>query len=175
MHPTVRRERMRLQMIQYTHMTRMTRFWLSVIVRLVMFTVPALTACIPPQLPPQLAYTPGPAAVIRDHFVDMPSGYQVLRPANWDVQLSAANAPEALLLIAPDKEAVIIISTQQNYPLPDISTIPSEHRIIIDREIAVAGLPLYLWLITTAEHQDISVEVLDLLTESIAIPDNTAS
>jgi hypothetical protein len=127
-----------------------------------------MVACIPAQLPPQLAYTPGPAAVIEADFVEMPSGYRVPRPAHWDAQLNAADAPEALTLIAPDKGAVIIISTHQNYPFPDIPTIPAESQIVVSRETAISGSQLYLWLITTSDYLDLHLETLSRLRENIS-------
>ena len=89
---------------------------------LVLFAAYAVSGCIPARTPPQLSQTPGPAAVITDHQIVMPSGYTVQRPPDWRILLSAADAPEGLTLIAPDDRSMIVISPHSDYPPPPADT-----------------------------------------------------
>jgi hypothetical protein len=131
-----------------------------------------LSACVPAQLPPQLAYTPGAAAVVDTGLVEMPSSYRIPRLDGWDVQLSAANAPESVILIAPDKQAIIIVSPDPNYPLPETASIPAENRFIVDEVIELSSQPLYLWLMTTSEQSESRTAEFIQLVEAVTTQNN---
>ncbi len=134
---------------------------------LALFAVYGVSACIPAETPPQLSRTPGPAAVITDKQVIMPSGYTVQRPADWRILLSAADAPEGLTLIAPDARSVIVVSPHADYPLPSAETIPDPERIVVERSRSGPDDVIYLWLITTSADLENKLTIVTKTLESV--------
>lgn len=68
----------------------------------------ACGACVPAAVPPQLAYTPGPAVRIMDHYYDSGT-FQARVPAGWQVVTSAAVQPVSVIFAAPEGDALIML------------------------------------------------------------------
>ncbi|MAS34959.1 MAG: hypothetical protein CL610_13200 [Anaerolineaceae bacterium] len=78
---------------------------------MVLLLVSLCAACVPATVPPQVAYTPGPAVQVIDGLYD--SGvFRVQYPADWRVITSAAGDPVHVIFAAPDGDALMIVGEQ---------------------------------------------------------------
>ncbi len=75
------------------------------------FLLSACASIVPATVPPQLSYTPGPAAVIGESVYDAGVFY-VRYPRGWRVvKMNAAGAPQSVVFISPDGAANISLNT----------------------------------------------------------------
>ncbi len=141
--------------------------WLHTLLALTGPLICILSACVPAKVPSQLVLTPGPAVVVTDHQIRMPSGAIIQRLPDWRVLLNAADAPEALTLIAPDDRTVIILSPDAAYPLPEIATLPTDERVVEIRRAEGPDGTLHLWLITMPDNLDHQLQALTHTLETL--------
>ena len=77
-----------------------------------LFLTIALSACgrlAPANTPPQLDYTPGPAAVITDETYDA-GAFSVRYPLGWQVITPAAFSTPWVVFVTPDDTALIVLA-----------------------------------------------------------------
>jgi hypothetical protein len=118
-----------------------------------------LIGCIPAQeLPPQLAFTPGAPLTINATYIQF-AGVRVEYPLEWRVITSAAETPESLLLIAPQGDALLMLSRYPAQTPPSLSDIPQDEQItlldVIETPVndAAVSQELYLWLVADTSQQ----------------------
>lgn len=125
-----------------------------------------LAACSPRELPPQLAYTPGPAYRLDGQML-ITERYSVETPGGWRVIAGPAEDPYTFQFVAPDNEALIVLSDHriENPPQPLNATAST---LAIRRAEAQTGEgPLYAVLTAPAEDIGTQQPVLETLMESI--------
>ncbi len=69
-------------------------------------------ACSPRETPPQLAFTPGPAYRLTDQTL-ITDLYSVETPPGWRVVAGPAEDPYTFQFVAPDNDAIIVISNHE--------------------------------------------------------------
>jgi hypothetical protein len=125
-----------------------------------------LAACIPRELPPQLAYTPGPPYTLdgRTLVTDI---YTVETPDGWRVIAGPAEDPYTFQFVAPEDDALIVLSGHAiaEPPQPmnaDASTLAAEHV-----EALAGETPLYAVLVAPEGEIRTYRPLLDALIGSI--------
>jgi hypothetical protein len=67
-----------------------------------------LAACVPARQPEQLAFTPGPPVIVTDNTYQN-AVFSARYPAGWRLITSAADAPLAVILVAPDEVSTVTL------------------------------------------------------------------
>ena len=81
----------------------------------------SLGACVPAQVPPQLAHTPGPAVVVAAGEVRL-GRFTAWLPPGWQVITSAASDTPSVIILAPDEDALMMLSEAiTEAPAPAVS------------------------------------------------------
>ncbi|MDX2137584.1 MAG: hypothetical protein SF123_05770 [Chloroflexota bacterium] len=99
-------------------------------------------ACVPAQVPPQLAQTPGASVVIADERYQS-DVFSVAIPEGWRVVTSEVQAPLTVTLVAPDDCALIIISTAALEDMPRSPACEGETRTDL-RTLTLNGVRLWV-------------------------------
>ncbi len=97
-----------------------------------------LSACIPAQTPPQLAFTPGAPATITDELFTN-SAFSVRYPSGWRVVTGAADAPPSVTFVAADEASTITLQTNP----PDEPQRDPAYRIE-SRALSLEGARVYV-------------------------------
>ncbi len=124
-----------------------------------------LGACVPAQLPPQLAYTPGPPLVVDAQQIETEQ-FTAWVPAGWEVVTSAAASPQSVILIAPDAFALIMLGgdgAQTPVLQVDgkISTV--QRRLTLDNSTSVVAV-----LLTAADNETLYLPVFEQVLASVS-------
>jgi hypothetical protein len=121
-------------------------------------------ACVPVKVPLQLAYTPGPSAIITEREYDA-GLFKAQYPAGWRVITSAATSPPSVIFVSPDDDALIVLGTDiGEAPKPNVEgEIKSETRhLTIDNDLSLTAV-----LNASAEKWESFSTVFERVIESI--------
>jgi hypothetical protein len=125
-----------------------------------------LAACSPRELPPQLSYTPGPPYTIDGRTLTT-GIYTVETPDGWRVIAGPAEDPYTFQFVAPDNDALIVLSDHEieNPPQP----LNADAAVLETQAVEARGgeSPLYAVLVAPADEIDAHRPTLDTLIESI--------
>jgi hypothetical protein len=125
-----------------------------------------LAACSPRELPPQLSYTPGPPYTLdgRTLTTDI---YTVETPDGWRVIAGPAEDPYTFQFIAPENDALIVLSDHaiENPPQP----MNADAAALETQTVEARGgeSPLYAVLVAPKDEITTHRPTLDSLIESI--------
>lgn len=125
-----------------------------------------LAACAPREVPPQLAYTPGPAYTLTIHEL-MTEIYTVETPPLWRVIAGPAEDPYTFQFVSPENDASIVLS---DHPV-DIPPAPlgaERAALAISRtDILLNGRVIYVVLISPPEQEAKLAAVRDAVVASL--------
>jgi hypothetical protein len=109
-------------------------------------------ACVPAQIPEELAFTPGPPVTVSE------TTYQVndLRfhyPAGWRVVTGPAENPLRVVFVSPAEDAIIVLSPEaiENPPVP-AAVEASQAEVLADEIRVSADTRLHVLLVTTHDR-----------------------
>ncbi len=83
--------------------------------------------CVPADVPPQLAFTPGPAVIV-DAARYQSTFLSVRVPQGWRIVTAPAEQPDFVIFVAPDNDALMQFSARPIDPAPVLNTIPQEQQ-----------------------------------------------
>ena len=130
------------------------------------FVLLLLAACSPRELPPQLSYTPGSPYTLDGHTLTT-ALYTVEAPDGWRVIAGPAEDPYTFQFVAPDNDALIVLSDHaiENPPQP----LNADAAALETQTIEARGgeSPLYAVLVAPAADIGAHRPTLDALIESI--------
>lgn len=119
------------------------------------------SACVPATVPPQLAYTPGPPVVIAGQVYHS-AAFTVSYPPGWEAITSAAGSPPAVIFLAPEGNALIMVGVGVE------NVLPLEGAEVIERrEITLADTTITAVLQAPAESLADLLPVFEAVVKSI--------
>lgn len=121
-------------------------------------------ACVPAQVPPQLAYTPGPPLIVAVQQIETEQ-FTAWLPPGWEVVTSAAASPQSVILISPDSVALIMLGGDgaQTPVLQvdgEVSTV--QRRITLDNNISIIAV-----MLSSAEQEALYLSVFEQVVNSL--------
>ena len=138
---------------------------LNVMMRSIGLTIAALllllSACVPAQVPPQLAHTPGPPITITEDTITT-DVFTVRYPRGWRVvKLSIAGAPPWLAFISEDDTLRIEVRAE---PFDD-ETAP-----LLEETVVESGVRIYLRAMSADEGDETNLrEWFEVVRESVVM------
>ena len=126
----------------------------------------SFSACVPPSVPPQLSYTPGPAVRLNG-LVYETEVFRVQYPAGWRVITSAATDDTAVIFAADAGDALLMVGkdlTEAPSPAGYEGSLHSERRDIPIQ----AGFTVSVILNAATENWTHYEAVLDQVAASIS-------
>ncbi len=122
-----------------------------------------LAGCIPARTPPQLAFTPGPPAVVTDRtYANL--WFALRYPAGWRVVTGAADAPPSVVFVAPDDASTVTIQVGE---LDTAGLDDPAFRYAVRRLALAGGLTLTAVVRAPAAAWDAFLPQADALLASI--------
>ncbi len=89
------------------------------------------SACVPATVPPQLAYTPGPPVVIAGQVYHSPA-FTVRYPPGWEAITSPATSPPAVIFLAPEGDALIMVGVEvENVPPLEGAEVTEKREVML--------------------------------------------
>lgn len=126
-----------------------------------------LSACSPRETPPQLAFTPGPAYRLTDRTL-ITDLYSVETPSGWRVIAGPAEDPYTFQFVAPDNDAIIVISnheiTTPPVPLGVDTTSEMSPRTT---QLEVGGQTITVMLVAPSILTEVMTPTLDRVVASL--------
>ena len=125
-----------------------------------------LAACTPREVPPQLAYTPGPAYTLTRHEL-MTELYTVETPPFWRVIAGPAEDPYTFQFVSPENDASIVLSDHPvDTPPAPLGADPAA--LAISRtDVSLNGRVIYVVLISPPEQEAEYASVRDAVVASL--------
>lgn len=119
-----------------------------------------LAACVPAQVPPQLAHTPGPPITITEDTITT-DVFTVRYPRGWRVvKLSVAGAPPWLAFISEDDTLRIEVRAE---PFDD-ETVP-----LLEETVVESGVRVYLRAMADEGDETALREWFEIVRESVVM------
>ena len=126
----------------------------------------SLGACVPAQVPPQLAHTPGPGVIVAENSIET-AAFTGWVPAGWKIVTSAASDQQSVILIAPDEDALIMLG--QAVTEPPRPAVDGEV-ITVQRSVTLAdGMGVTAVLNTAAEQEARYLPLFEQVVESLRL------
>ena len=135
-----------------------------IVVLLLVLLLP--TACSPRELPPQLSYTPGPPYTL-DGRTLVTDRYIVETPDGWRVIAGPAEDPYTFQFVAPDNDALIVLSDHEITDPPQPLNVGAGTLMTENTQIQTGDTPLYAVLVAPAADIDGHRPTLDELIGSV--------
>jgi hypothetical protein len=124
-----------------------------------------LAACVPASPPPQLAHTPGAPVVVTNERL-YTQYFSVVRPAGWRVTTSAANVPLAVTFVAPEGDALMIVTNLLwDEPTPEVAPDVTLRRRT--EQFTRNGVTLTAYLVAPAAKWDAMTDRFEQVIDSI--------
>lgn len=123
-------------------------------------------ACVPASPPPQLFHTPGAPVTVTDEHLET-QYFTVQRPDGWRVVTSAADVPLAVTFIAPEEDALIIVTNLLwQEPAPDLPPEVTLRRRT--EQFNRDGVTITAYLVAPAGKWDAMTDVFERVMASVA-------
>lgn len=133
---------------------------------LVLALIFSLAACSPRELPPQLAATAAAPYILTDS--ELRTGlYTLVPPAGWRIISGPAEDPYTFQFIAPENDALIVVSNhaQPNPPVPAAAS--ADTLAIQPQTLDLNGTTLHIVLVAPQEALDSLLPLQNALITSI--------
>ena len=125
-----------------------------------------LAACSPRELPPQLSYTPGPPYTLDGRTLTT-GIYTVEAPDGWRVIAGPAEDPYTFQFVAPDNDALIVVSDHEIENPPQPKSADAAVLETLETGAQAGATPLYAVLVAPADGIQSYRPLLDALIGSI--------
>ncbi len=131
-----------------------------------LFLILLLSACAPRETPPQFAYTPGPPYTLDSRTLTT-GIYTVETPDGWRVIAGPAEDPYTFQFVAPDNDALIVLSDHQIENPPQPLNADAGALVVETTEASAGDTLLHIVLVAPADEIRAHRPLLDALIASI--------